>query len=189
MTAKWRLHKSSKKTLPEIDAEIWLQDPLVAKQNPSVALQTISLDGEPALGPGPTTARIAVVDYSADNDVVYEPARPKHDCTGFVVGRTAPLRNFKHHQVNVWALITRTLNFLEGERVFGRRIPWAFDGGRLLVLPHAGYWENAFYDRSSGGLHFFYFEDVSSGEPVFTVPRQHLWNKLSSGLRESFCSS
>ena len=152
MTTKWVLHNRNRKVLPEIKAEIWLQDPLVAVENPRIGLQTIKLNGESGLGPGPTTARVTVVDYSADNDVVYEPARPRKDCGGFVVGQTNKLRNFKHHQVNVWALITRTLNFLEGERVFGRRIPWAFNGGRLLVLPHAGYWENAFYDRSTGGL-------------------------------------
>lgn len=168
MTTKWVLHNRSRKELPDIEAEIWLQDPLVAKEDPRIGLQKIKLNGESGLGPGPTTARVTVVDYSADNDVVYEPARPRKDCKGFVVGQTAKLKNFKHHQVNVWALITRTLNFLEGERVFGRRIPWAFNGGRLLVLPHAGYWENAFYDRSTGGLHFFYFEDVKTGEPVYT---------------------
>ncbi len=168
MTAKWRLHNRSRKELPKIKAEIWLQDPLVASENPKIGTKTIELAGESGIGPGPTTARVAVVDYSADNDVVYEPVRPKKDCTGFVTGRTAKLKNFQHHQVNVWALITRTLNFLEGDRVFGRRIPWAFEGGRLIVLPHAGYWENAFYDRATGGLHFFYFEDVATGEPVYT---------------------
>ncbi|MCU7849378.1 MAG: hypothetical protein KZQ89_15595 [Candidatus Thiodiazotropha sp. (ex Lucinoma kastoroae)] len=168
MTAKWSLHKRSRKTIPQIKAEIWQQDPLVAIQNPRIGLRTIKLNGESGLGPGPTTARVTVVDYNADNDVVYEPAQPRKDCTGFIVGQIQKLKNFKHHQVNVWALITRTLNSLEGERMFGRRIPWAFNGGRLLVLPHAGYWENAFYDRSTGGLHFFYFEDVKTGELIFT---------------------
>lgn len=165
---KWSVHKASRKALPAIKAEIWLQDPLVARHSQRVTTKIIELAGEAGLGPGPTSARVAIVDYSADNDVVYEPAAPKKDGTGFVVGRTARLRNFKHHQVNVWALITRTLNFLEGERVFGRRIPWAFEGGRLLVLPHAGYWENAFYDRATGALHFYYFEDFSTGETVYT---------------------
>ena len=29
----------------------------------------------------------------------------------------------------------------------GRTIPWAFEGNRLIVVPHAGYGENAYYDR------------------------------------------
>jgi hypothetical protein len=75
--------------------------------------------------------------------------------------------DFAYHQVNVWATIHHTLELLEAPDVLGRRIPWAFPGERLKVLPHAGYWENAYYDRETGALHFFYFEG-QKGEPIFT---------------------
>ena len=39
----------------------------------------------------------------------------------------------------------------------GRRITWAFEGNRLIVLPHAGFGENAYYDRASKSLQFYYF--------------------------------
>ena len=77
MFAKWSLHKSTRKELPAIKVEIWLQDPMVAAENPQIGVKTIELKGESGLGPGPTSARVSVVDYSADNDVVYEPAAPK----------------------------------------------------------------------------------------------------------------
>lgn len=161
------LLRPASRSLPPIRAKIFPQDPLVADANPNLGLTEVKLSGEACLGVGPTSSRVAVVDYNADLDQVLEPARFRADGKGFVVGRRSPVNNVKFHQVNVWAVITRTLDLLEGERMFGRRIPWAFEGGRLLVLPHAGYWENAFYDRATGALHFFYFEG-HDGQPVYT---------------------
>jgi len=156
---------------PAIVAPFLQKDPLVARRTGNyVGLRELKLPGEAWLGAGPTTARVAVVDYNADLDKTFAPVQVKADGCGFAVGHVTMRtieRNFKFHQVNVWATVTRTLNILESERIFGRAIPWAFDGGRLLILPHAGYWENAFYDRTTGALHFFYFED-HDGKPVYT---------------------
>ncbi len=138
------------KVLPPkpIYARMYVQDPLVAEEYGTfVGIKKVKLDGEPYLGQGPTTSRVAVVDYNGDLDTVFKPAGTLARGGGFDVGRKNPRDNFQFHQVNVWAAITRALNHLESPKVFGRRIPWAFPGGRLLVLPHAGYMENAFYDR------------------------------------------
>jgi hypothetical protein len=75
---------------------------------------------------------------------------------------TEPLQ---FHQVNVWAILQRALEFFEGGAGLGRRIPWAFEGNRLLVVPHAGPGENAYYDRKSKSLQFYYFDRE---ERVFT---------------------
>ncbi|MEZ5936490.1 MAG: hypothetical protein R3F54_32260 [Alphaproteobacteria bacterium] len=48
------------------------------------------------------------------------------------------------------------------ERSLGRDIDWAFDGDQLLVVPRAGYQPNAFYQRSSHSLQFFF---VPTGGP------------------------
>lgn len=173
-----------------IKAEIYLQDPLVAEQRPRIGIHEIELPGESVVGAGPTSARVAVVDYNADLDAVFEPARLKADGTGFVVGRGEPRDDLLFHQVNVWAVINHTLAELESEHIFGRRIPWAFDRGRLLVLPHAGYWENAYYDRSTGALHFFYFEG-RDGKPVFTclshdIVTHELGHAVLDGLKPYF---
>jgi len=165
--------KRADQSLKRIKAKIYLQDPLVAATSEHLGIHEINatarpeLPGEAVIGPGPTSARVTVVDYNADLERVFEPVQPLKSGEGFNVGRRTPLHNLKFHQVNVWAVVTRTLLILEHERVFGRRIPWAFDSARLTILPHAGYWENAFYDRGTGALHFFYFEG-RDGEPVYT---------------------
>ena len=59
---------------------------------------------------------------------------------------------FQYHQLSVWATVQNTLEFFESGFGLGRRISWAFEGNRLIVVPHAGYGENAYYDRASKSL-------------------------------------
>lgn len=154
--------------LPKITAKIFLKDPLVAQHDKRIGIAKVQLEGEACLGVGPTSSRVAVVDYNADLDKVFEPARLLADGKGFSVGsEKKSVSCLQFHQVNVWAVITHTLNLMESEKFLGRRIPWAFGTGRLLVLPHAGYWENAYYDRETGALHFFYYEG-EDGHPIYT---------------------
>ena len=52
----------------------------------------------------------------------------------------------------------RALDFFESGFGLGRRILWGFEGNRLIIVPHAGYGENAYYDRQSKSLQFYYFD-------------------------------
>ena len=54
------------------------------------------------------------------------------------------------------------LEFYEEPWALGRPVPWGFDGNRLIVVPHAGFGENAFYDQHSKSLQFYYFGDQQS---------------------------
>ena len=66
---------------------------------------------------------------------------------------------YQFHQLSVWATVQNTLDFFESGVGLGRRISWAFEGNRLIVVPHAGYGENAYYDRASKSLQFYWFDD------------------------------
>lgn len=126
------------------------------------------------LSDGPTSARIAVVDWDADKGRLEEP-----------VGWDAQRRRFffwagpeqvpltveqcdrpQYHQVNAWAVIQTVLQLYEEPWVLGRAAPWAFEGNRLIVVPHAGYLDNAFYDRQSKSIQFYYFD--GGGRRCFT---------------------
>lgn len=174
----------------KLEVTILCTDPLVEKRK-GVGPVKVKLDPEPALADGPTSARVAVVDYNADLDQVFAPARRRADGRGYAVGRLSdPRRNAAFRQVNVWAIVDRTLAMLEGEQLLGRPIPWASGLGRLLVLPHAGYGSNAFYDRGTGALHFLYFEG-RQGEPVFTclshdIVSHELGHAVLDGLKPYF---
>ena len=92
--------------------------------------------------------------------------------------------------MNVWAIIEQILTLLEDDEALGRPVPWASGLGRLLVLPHAGYQDNAFYDRDTGALHLFYFEGPD-GKPVYTclshdIVAHELGHAVLDGLKPGY---
>jgi len=147
-----------------IPFDVYFQDPLVAAGDPDLAFDTDFLvPWEPGLTDGPTSARFAVVDYNADTESLVPPAKWQPDLGLFVGPNDEPLdrdhtSTIQFHQVNVWAIVQRALDFFESGFGLGRRIPWAFEGNRLIIVPHAGYGENAYYDRHSKSLQFYYFK-------------------------------
>jgi hypothetical protein len=158
------LRKNAKEELGLIiPVSVYVQDPEVAKKNPDLGLQEIELDWEPNLMDGPTSAKIAVVDYDGDTNELHPPVRWDQATMRFFdpnnreVGRDMPNSHW-FRQVNVWAVVQRVLNFYEQswDGGLGRTIPWAFDGSRIIVVPHAGFDVNACYDRHSKSIQFYY---------------------------------
>ncbi|WZO98069.1 hypothetical protein EP7_005122 [Isosphaeraceae bacterium EP7] len=149
----------------------YFKDPAVAKANPLLAFdEELQVEWEPGLTDGPTSARFAVVDFNADTGHLAPPAEWDEPNQRFTSGGKALTREsvdvVQFHQVSVWAVLQRALEFFEDADGLGRRIPWAFEGNRLMVVPHAGYGQNAFYDRQSKSLQFYYF--TSEHGTVFT---------------------
>ena len=112
--------REASRKLARIAARIFPQDPLVAARNPRLGVLEVKLREEACLGVGPTSSRVAVVDYNGDLDQVLEPAGLLANGNGFKVGRGRPADNHHFRQVNVWAVITRTLDLLEDPLVFGQ---------------------------------------------------------------------
>lgn len=155
-----------------IPFDVYFQDPLVAAENKKLAFDDdCFVPWEPGLADGPTSARFAVVDYDAHLETLAPPARwdAARDAflspDGKLLDRSAT-RLPQFHQVNTWAILQRALDFFESGFGLGRRVPWGFDGNRLIVVPHAGPGENAYYDRASKSLQFYYFD--RDGERILT---------------------
>jgi hypothetical protein len=168
-----QLSKDDRKELGmQVKATIYTQDPLVAAKHPKVGIRPIMIDWEPCLTDGPTSSRIAVVDYNADTDELEKDyARWDRHQWCFVGADNKPIDGRKRNspafrQVNVWAIIQNILAFFEDQKVMGRPIPWAFEGNRLIVVPHAGHVQNAFYDRTSKSLQFYYCG--TKEKPIYT---------------------
>ncbi|MGD2040838.1 MAG: serine protease [Anaerolineae bacterium] len=164
--ARHFLSKDNKRELGLLmPVDVYVQDPYVAESNEGLALGQILVECEPELMAGPTSARIAVVDYDADRDHLEKAAQWDRKNRRFYfeekdkkVPITKAHRDRKQfHQVNAWAIVQSVLNMYEATWVLGRSAPWAFEGNRLIIVPHAGYLANAFYDRSSKSLQFYYF--------------------------------
>src|SRR6185503_15824139 len=155
-----------------IPFDVYLQDPYVSKNDPKFGFDNgFFVNWEPGIADGPTSARFAVVDYNGDTGTIIPMATWDEKQEEFLAPdktildrKNASLPQF--HQVNVWAVLQRALTFFEEGSGLGRRIPFGFDGNRLIVLPHAGYGKNAYYDRKSKSLQFYYFDQ--DDERIYT---------------------
>lgn len=106
---------------------------------------------------GPVSTRLAVLDFDEQSGELHRSvpfvdvgALKKYD-----VRRTIDDR--KLQAVSVFATVLKTLAMYESDDVLGRRVEWSFDGPQLLIVPRAGTWQNAFYERESHSLQFFSF--------------------------------
>ena len=147
--------------------DVYFKDPRVAELYKEVGIDDeFTTPWEPGLRDGPTSARFALVDYDSTSNTLTPPAvwDEKNNCyrapDGTVLdGKAVALPQY--HQLSVWATVQNTLDFFESSAGLGRRISWAFEGNRLIVVPHAGYGENAYYDRASKSLQFYWFNGDS----------------------------
>jgi hypothetical protein len=158
-----------KKFQLRIRFDVYYQDPAIAAKNPELGIdKDFFVPWEPGLANGPTSARFAVVDYNGDAGTLTPPAEWDAQQNAFTGTDGKPLKgsedikavkdNLQFHQVHTWAIVQNALDFYESGFGLGRKILWGFEGSRLIVLPHAGYGENAFYDRQSKSLQFYYFD-------------------------------
>jgi hypothetical protein len=99
---------------------------------------------------------------------------------------------YQYHQLSVWAIVQNTLDFFESGAGLGRRISWAFGGNRLIIVPHAGYGENAYYDRASKSLQLYWFDNEKG--TVFTclssdIVNHEFGHAVLDGLRPYYFES
>lgn len=152
---------------------IYHQDPHAAAKYSRVGVGKICVPWEPGLSDGPTCARLAVVDYDTDRDNLEEPARWDAEKWCFVTPKGKPItrddvESPHFHQVHVWAVVRKILSQFEDAEVLGRTIPWGFAGNRLIIVPHAGVEDNAYYDRHSKSLQLYYFVGADEKKTVYT---------------------
>lgn len=187
--------EAQKETGLRIPVLVYFKDPSVARSSKDVALDDdFMTPWEPGLADGPTSARFTVVDYDSTTNKLALPAvwNGRKDCYVGVKGEAldeAAVDSLQFHQVSVWATVQNTLDFFESGFGLGRRISWAFEGNRLIVVPHAGNGENAYYDRESKSLQFYWFD--SDDGRVFTclssdIVNHEFGHAVLDGLRPYF---
>jgi hypothetical protein len=190
-----------KKTGLRMPVQVYFKDPDVAAKTANAGIDAdFTTPWEPGLRDGPTSARFAVVDYDSTRNVLTPPAiwDRKRNCYVAPDGKTvldAKQKNlYQYHQLSVWAIVQNTLDFFESSFALGRRISWAFEGNRLLIVPHAGYGENAYYDRASKSLQLYWFDDASGKGKVYTclssdIVNHEFGHAVLDGLRPYYYES
>lgn len=183
----------------QLPFQVYIQDPLVAKKDPKSAIDNnFFVSWEPGITDGPTSSRFAVVDYNGDTGVLLPKAKWNQNEGQFYDVKKKSLskpnlNNLQFHQVNVWALLQRALAFFENGLGLGRPIPFGFEGNRLIIVPHAGYGQNAFYDRTSKSLQFYYF-DTDNNDRIYTclsadIVNHEFGHAVLDGIRPYFINS
>ena len=150
-----------------------IQDQLIAQMKGMQPIESFS-HSEDFFLDGPVSKRVAILNFDPETGaltpgVPLKRSQNSNDVVGYVINNEADLNSLDFNQVSVFATILKTMAMFEESDTLGRPITWAFNAPQLLVVPRAGDWANAFYERETHSLQFFYFNPESNPEqPVYT---------------------
>jgi hypothetical protein len=159
----------------KVRVPIMIQDPMTARYKGMKLVEGFYIIGEDVFLDGPVTRRVAVLDFDPDTGALvpgvrFRPPPPGRVLGAYEIEDEEDIYSPGFLQVNALATVLRTLAMFEREDTLGRRVSWAFDGPQLLVVPRAGEWANAYYERDSHSLQLFYFKDPGGpGQVVYTA--------------------
>ena len=126
----------------------------VIPQHPRTTPDPVQVAVKAPVFAGPVGPNLAVFDYDRERDRVLPAAIP--DRSG--VFPDYPTDDPRFHQLNAYAISAGAIDLVEYE--LGRLLSWGFDANRLILLPHAGYLANAFYEEATHSLQFFSFQQL-----------------------------
>ncbi len=161
----------------EVRIPVLVQDPVAAGERKLPPLEWVLLRSEDVVLDGPVCPRVAVLDLDAGTGRLrrgarYQPPGREGEPGTFHLQDPERLDAPDVIQVSVFGAVLRTLEMFEEDDALGRRVRWAFEGSQLLVVPRAGEWANAFYQRESRSLQFFYFRGPKAR--VYTCQSQDI---------------
>lgn len=154
-------------------ARLWaLVKDLADVPGPDVPVEQVTVKEEEGFFDGPVCPRVAILDFDPDTGALLPgvPVRLEEAARSvWAYGPSgkparADLETPEFIAASVFGTVHRTIARFEQPDVLGRRVRWAFEGPQLLVVPRAGEWENAYYERESRSLQFFFFPDRSAPE-------------------------
>jgi hypothetical protein len=163
----------------KIRIPVLTKDPSVAAWKGVPLYEMYSLETEDVLLDGPVSRRVAILDFdpatgSLAKGATFLPPKDAKSAGLYQFNNDGTLKDNALHQVLVFGGVHKTIEMFEESDALGRRIDWAFDGPQLLVVPRAGEWANAFYERDSRSLQFFYLTPANGGAPIFTSHSQDI---------------
>lgn len=156
----------------EVSLPYIVQDQVVEASKGVPAIESFVYDAaDDTMLDGPVSQRVALLDFdeatgAVRNGVRFEPPAGRRKRGRYDVPRVRSNRDFQN--VSVFATVLKTMREFERPDVLGRRLRWAFDGPQLLVVPRAGDWANAFYERETRSLQFFHFYSEKHKRVIFT---------------------
>ena len=132
---------------------------------------------------GPVSPRVAILDFEPGTGGLAASARyqpPENPLLPGTYEIPYPIEQGSLHvdriaaAVSVFGAVHKTMRLFEEPDTLGRRVKWAFDAPQLLVVPRAGEWANAYYERESHSLQFFYFKTPAGSQTIHTSHSQDI---------------
>jgi hypothetical protein len=163
----------------KIRVPVIVKDPEVSYDEEVAPTELIAVD-EPVFLDGPVSPRVAVLDFEPNGALgppapFVAPPGPEGEggYTAPQVVPNAPVDRLAA-AVSVFGAVNKTMNMFEEPDAMGRKVTWGFNAPQLLVIPHAGDWPNAFYERESRSLQFFSFNRSDGGGKIYTAHSQDI---------------
>lgn len=154
-----------------------IQDPRIIASSVLEPIEKYTFESEVFCLDGPVTRRVAVLDFDESTGDLRPGVRflqpseeQKYGAYELADENDFTAVNFM--PVNVFTTVLSTLYMYQEKDVLGREVDWAFDAPQLLVIPRAGEWANAFYERESHSLQLFHFPAADG--TVFTGLSQEI---------------
>lgn len=146
--------------MAKVRLPMMVQDPRILLEGVDL-LDPVELEDEFFLD-GPISKRVAVLDFDPDSGALrggirFLPPIEGRKLSAYEIADRADATSRDLLAVSVFATIHKTMQLFEGPDALGRPLTWAFDGKQLLVVPQAGTDRNAYYERESHSLQFFFF--------------------------------
>jgi len=157
----------------KVEVPMMVDDARFAPQGRGSATEVVRIEEEFFLD-GPVSRRVAVLDFDPKTGALERGVSYISPKKGNVLGHydlPSPHDVYSpaFGQVSVFATVCKTIQMFEKDDVLGREVRWAFDAPQLLVVPRAGQMENAYYERDSHSLQFFFFPSKKDEkETVYT---------------------
>ena len=159
----------------KVNIKQFVQDRWTAEQNQTNKyIEGYIVTDEPFFFDGPVTRQVAVVDFNPDTGTVepgakFEPQDKGHKLGRYAIKDEHDLNARDLNLVCVFGTVFHTIQMFQEKESLGRPVGWAFNAPQLLVIPRAGEMANAYYERDSHSLQFFYFEHPKkAGQIVYT---------------------
>lgn len=152
---------------------IMLDDPRTSRQAGLDDFEEFTTHDEEFFLDGPVSRRVAVLDFDHQTGGILPGARfvppGRHRKLGrYEIPREEGIYARTFQQVSAFATVLRTMYLFEEPNALGRRLTWSFGAPQIFIIPRSGEMPNAFYERESHALEFFYQADAGR-EPMYTV--------------------
>ncbi len=155
----------------KVHMSIFVQDRWTAEKNQEDITEGFYIEDEPFFLDGPITRQVAILDFDPDSGAllpgaVFRPPAKGNKTGRYLIKDENNLAARDINQVCVYGAVYKAMKMFRSSDALGRELVWGFGAPQLLVIPQAGRWTNAFYERDSHSLQFFFFNNPHKQDQI-----------------------